>query len=207
MYFEIGKKEYISPGTIGGKIKRIREHLGLSQKQLGLRCGFSEATADVRIRQYESNKKVPRETALKKLCSALEIEEHALFDADLLPNNAMYHALFDIEDFHGLHPVQINGRYYLEFSGPTVISSRDIDLYEYHDFLKSWITKRNEYLSGPEDSEDTKYEKRKKYDLWRYEYPMNEARETSERLRMLRKKEQLEQELRELNDKLDSGHE
>ena len=95
MYFEIGKKEYISPGTIGGKIKRIREHLGLSQKQLGLRCGFSEATADVRIRQYESNKKVPRETALKKLCSALEIEEHALFDADLLPNNAMYHALFD----------------------------------------------------------------------------------------------------------------
>ena len=102
MYFEIGKKEYISPGTIGGKIKRIREHLGLSQKQLGLRCGFSEATADVRIRQYESNKKVPRETALKKLCSALEIEEHALFDADLLPNNAMYHALFDIEDFHGM---------------------------------------------------------------------------------------------------------
>ena len=62
--------------------------------------------------------------------------------------------------------------------------------------LPSLITKRNEYLSGPEDSEDTKYEKRKKYDLWRYEYPMNEARETSERLRMLRKKEQLEQELR-----------
>ena len=36
---------------------------------------------------------------------------------------------------------------------------------------------------------------------------MNEARETSERLRMLRKKEQLEQELRELNDKLNSGYE
>ena len=99
----------------------------------------------------------------------------------------MYHALFDIE--------------------PTVISSREIDLYEYHDFLKSWNTKRNEYLSGPEDSEDTKNDKRKKYDLWRYEYPMNEARETSERLRMLRKKKQLEQELRELNDKLNSGYE
>ena len=26
----------------------------------------------------------------------------------------MYHALFDIEDFHGLHPVQIDGRYYLD---------------------------------------------------------------------------------------------
>ena len=48
-------------------------------------------------------------------------------------------------------------------------------------------------------------EKRKKYDLWRYEYPMNEARDTHERLRMLRKKQQLEQELRELNDQLGSG--
>ena len=49
--------DYVSPGSIGGKIKRIREHLGLTQKQLGLRCGFSENTADVRIRQYESTKK------------------------------------------------------------------------------------------------------------------------------------------------------
>jgi hypothetical protein len=65
------------------------------------------------------------------------------------------------EDFHGFHPVQIDGHYYLEFSGPAVISSRNIDLYEYHNFLKSWITKRNEYLSGPEEREDTKYEKRK----------------------------------------------
>ena len=109
MFFDINRNEFISPGSIGGKIKRIREHLGLSQKQLGLRCGFSESTADVRIRQYESNKKVPREKALKTLCSALEIEEHALFDADLLPESAMYHALFDIEDFHGLHPVQLSG--------------------------------------------------------------------------------------------------
>ena len=202
MFIEIGKKDYISPGTIGGKIKRIREHLGLSQKQLGLRCGFSETTADVRIRQYESNKKVPRETALKKLCSALEVEEHALFDADLLPRDAMYHALFDIEDFHGLHPVQIDGQYYLEFSGPVLIGNREADPRDYLDFLKCWLAKREEYLASPDDDEETKREKRKQYDLWRYEYPMNEARETSERLRMLRKKEQLEQELRELNDKL-----
>ena len=205
MFIEIGKKDYVSPGSIGGKIKRIREHLGLSQKQLGLRCGFSENTADVRIRQYESNKKVPRETALKKLCSALEIEEHALFDADLLPRDAMYHALFDIEDFHGLHPVQIDGRYYLEFSGPVLIGNRETDPRDYLDFLKSWSAKREEYLPSPNDGEETKREKRKSYDLWRYEYPMNEARETDERLRMLRKKEQLEQELRELNDKLGSG--
>ena len=51
---------YISPGTIGGKIKRYRELRGWSQKELGIKCGFSASTADVRIAQYEKNKKIPR---------------------------------------------------------------------------------------------------------------------------------------------------
>ena len=202
--------DYVSPGSIGGKIKRIREHLGLTQKQLGLRCGFSESTADVRIRQYESNKKVPREKALKTLCYALEIEEHALFDADLLPNNAMYHALFDIEDFHGLHPVQIDGRYYLEFSGHVMIGDRELSPFENDEFLKKWAAKREECFpssedDAPEEDEETKREKRKQYDLWRYGYPLNKAEETSERIRMLQKRDQLKKELEEINKKLESG--
>ena len=202
--------DYVSPGSIGGKIKRIREHLGLTQKQLGLRCGFSENTADVRIRQYESNKKVPREKALKTLCYALEIEEHALSDADLLPNNAMYHALFDIEDFHGLHPVQIDGRYYLEFSGHVMIGDRELSPFENDEFLKKWAAKREECFpssedDAPEEDEETKREKRKQYDLWRYGYPLNNAEEASERIRMLQKRDQLKKELEEINKKLESG--
>ena len=203
----IGRRnEYISPGSIGGKIKRIREHLGLSQKQLGLRCGFSESTADVRIRQYESNKKVPREKALKTLCYALEIEEHALFDADLLPKNTMYHALFDIEDFHGLHPVKIDGRYYLEFSGQDMFGSRQLTPSEYDGFLKSWVAKREEYLSSLTydtlEDEEIKREKRKQYDLWRFEYPRNVAKETTQRLRLRAKKEKLEKELQAVMEEL-----
>ena len=202
--------DYVSPGSIGGKIKRIREHLGLTQKQLGQRCGFSENTADVRIRQYESNKKVPRETALKPLCYALEIEEPALFDADLLPNNAMYHALFDIEDFHGLHPVQIDGRYYLEFSGHVMNGDRELSPFENDEFLKKWAAKREECFpssedDAPEEDEETKREKRKQYDLWRYGYPLNNAEEASERIRMLQKRDQLKKELEEINKKLESG--
>ena len=202
--------DYVSPGSIGGKIKRIREHLGLTQKQLGLRCGFSENTADVRIRQYESNKKVPREKALKTLCYALEIEEHALFDADLLPNNAMYHALFDIEDFHGLHPVQIDGRYYLEFGGYVMYGDRELTPFENEEFLKRWAAKREECFPSSEDDvteedEEAKREKRKQYDLWRYGYPLNDAEETSERIRMLQKRDQLKKELDEINRKLESG--
>ena len=201
MFFEFSNNEYVSPVSIGGKVKRIREHLGLSQKQLGERCGFSEST-DVRIRQYESNKKIPREKALKTLCSALEIDESALFDADLLPTNMMYHALFDIEDCHGLHPVLVNEHYYLDCSGPTIIGNNEVLATIFQSFLKNWYEKRNECLPNRHDSEEIKKEKRKEYDLWRYQYPTNEAIETSERLHMLRKKEHLEQELREINEKL-----
>ena len=45
----------ISPGSIGGKIKKYRELRGWTQKELGIRCGFTESTADVRIAQYEIN--------------------------------------------------------------------------------------------------------------------------------------------------------
>lgn len=201
MHIGSGRNENVSPGSIGGKIKRIREHLGLSQKQLGLRCGFSESTADVRIRQYESNKKVPREKALKTLCYALEIEEHALFDADLLPENAMFHALFDIEDFHGLHPVKIDGRYYLEFSGPDLIHN-EVQSFSQDDFLKRWADRRGEYLPAQEDDEETKTGKRRQYDLWRYGYPVNDASETGEHIRLLQKRDRLEEELKEVNEKL-----
>ena len=121
----------------------------------------------------------------------------------------MYHALFDIEDFHGLHPVKIDGRYYLEFSGEDMFGNRQLTPSEYDGFLKSWAAKREEYLSSLTDDtledEEIKSERRKQYDLWRYGYPMNEAAEHSERIRMLQKRDQLTKELEEINRKLDSG--
>ncbi|MBR0380943.1 MAG: helix-turn-helix transcriptional regulator [Eubacterium sp.] len=202
MMFELSKDNFISPGSIGGKIKRIREHKGWTQKELGLRCGFSQSSADVRIRQYESNKKVPREKALKTLTEALGIEEHALFDADFLVMDDACHALFDIEDFHGLHPVEINGRYYLEFSGPTMLNPHGIREHEQDDFLKAWLRERKKWLPERRDTEEEKREKQKQYDLWRFEYPRNVTKETTQRLRLRAKKEKLEKELQAVMEEL-----
>lgn len=199
----IGDKDFISPGTIGAKIKKIREYRGLTQKILGIRCGFSEATADVRIGQYEKNKKTPREKALKTLCNALEIDESALFDADLLVENTAKHALFDIEDFHGLRPVKVNGRYYLEFSGTTILNQK-VQPYRQQDFLKTWLENLEKYTPADDDSEETKKQKRKEYDLWRYEYPLNEANQFSEKIRLHQEKERLEKKLQNINELLNS---
>lgn len=61
--------------TTGYKIKKYRKEKGLTQKELGLLCGFSVSTADVRIRQYENNDKVPREELLNTIAKALGVND------------------------------------------------------------------------------------------------------------------------------------
>ena len=45
---------------------------------------------------------------------------------------------------------------------------------ENYDFLKTWLEKLEKYTPDENDSEEAKKQKRKEYDLWRYEYPINE---------------------------------
>lgn len=198
---------FVSPGSIGGKIKKFREMRGWSQKELGIRCGFSPSTADVRIAQYEKNKKIPREKALKDLAAALGIEEYALFDADLVPYNRMYQALFDMEDFHGLHPVKKDSGYYLEFSGPTKLSPYGVMREDYRSFLEKWYEMRQKYMPNDGDSTEDRKSKAITYDLWRGEYPQNVARETSERMSDMMRMHRLQAEMDELNAKMKSKDE
>ena len=68
---ECKKENWVSPGSLGQKIKKIRMLRKYTQKELGVMCGFSFSSADVRIAQYEKNKKIPREKILKDMCNAL----------------------------------------------------------------------------------------------------------------------------------------
>ena len=110
---ECKKENWVSPGSLGQKIKKIRMLRKYTQKELGVMCGFSFSSADVRIAQYEKNKKIPREKILKDMCNALGVGEGALIHADMLSYQEMFYALFDMEDFHGLRPVKKEDGYYL----------------------------------------------------------------------------------------------
>lgn len=197
---------YVSPGSIGGKIKRYREMRGLTQKELGIMCGFTPSTADVRIAQYEKNKKLPREKVLKDMAAALGLEEHALYDADLYYSEQMYHILFDLEDFHGLHPVKGPHGYQLAFGGAT-IRKRELKKYEYDTFLEDWYNKRQECLPDETDSQETIDEKTKEYTLWRGEYPANVIQESSEHRDDISRMEHLQAEMDALNAKIKSDEE
>lgn len=192
----INSNNYISPGSLGAKIKRIRELRGLTQKELGIRCGYSSATADVRISQYEKNKKVPRKQALKDIAHALGVNENTFYDADFLPYLALYQLLFDLEDLHGLHPVEVNGKYYLEFSGNTYLPIKS-EVSSQFDFLRDWYKKRQEFEIDNSDSKETLQKKLNEYSLWKYEYPSNVIKEQSEQHRKKAKYEQLQIQLDE----------
>ena len=211
MAFDISKlfddESFVSPGSIGGKIKKYRELRGWSQKELGIRCGFSASSADVRIAQYEKNRKIPREKILKDIALALGLDEFALFDADLLPYHTMYHALFDIEDFHGLHPVKKPDGYYLEFSGATLLNPQGVLKSDYRSFLEEWYEARQRCMSTDTDTADERNARLKEYALWRGEYPQNIARETNERMLDEMKMHRLQAEMDVLNAKMKNDEE
>ena len=53
--------------TLGKKIRKYRILKSLTQKELGLAVGFSEATADSRIRKYESDIMKPKDSMRGKI--------------------------------------------------------------------------------------------------------------------------------------------
>lgn len=55
--------------TIGENIRRLRKEKGLTQKQLGERCGMKEAN----VRKYELNKGNPKIETIKRIASALGV--------------------------------------------------------------------------------------------------------------------------------------
>ena len=64
--------------TIGDTLKQARINAGLTQKQLGEKCGM----ADSAIRKYESGKIKPKIETLKKIAAALNVSVIDLADFD-----------------------------------------------------------------------------------------------------------------------------
>ena len=67
--------------TLGKRIKRIRTYRGMTQKELGIRLGYKESTADVRIAQYESDQRRPKTDTLYRMAEILEIHSFCLVKA------------------------------------------------------------------------------------------------------------------------------
>ncbi len=83
--------------TIGEKIKTARNLRGLTQKELGMKLGFDENSADVRIAQYESGTRTPKLELLSEIAAVLDVNINSLKNPSLENTETFIHLLFDLE--------------------------------------------------------------------------------------------------------------
>ncbi len=166
--------------AIGDRIKTIRKLRGLTQNQLGVLVGFNPKSADVRIAQYESGTRTPKDEMIDKLAYALGVSKESLTIPDKIDYEVgTMHILFALEDIYGLKISDIDGKLCLTLdifnrSAYSILGRFDVWHRELEKLEKGEITKEE-------------------YDLWRYRYPLVEAERLEARLRELRKSQKDEQ--------------
>ena len=82
---------------IGEKIKRVRLHRHMKQRELGELVGFTDGAAN-RIAQYESGFRVPKEDMVKKIADALHVKECALLEPDTGNLEGIMETLFWLDE-------------------------------------------------------------------------------------------------------------
>ena len=144
--------------TLGNKIRKYRQLRGLTQKELGLMAGFSEATADSRIRKYESDAMAPKTAIRQKLADALDVDLPALSDLDICSYEDVIQAMFQLEERFGMDIEKKDGRIYFSFRDDND-ENRTLNA-----FMNFWGDQKKIFLPDPQNATE---EQRKDYELWK----------------------------------------
>jgi transcriptional regulator with XRE-family HTH domain len=151
--------------AIGERIRFIRNLRGMTQKYLGMAVGFDEKTADVRMAQYESGTRTPKEKLVADLANALEVSPNALDVPEIDSFVGLMHTLFTLEDLYGLKINSISGELCL-----TLDKTKGTTYLSMFDMLSAWQMEAEKLKAGQATKEE--------YDAWRYNYPSVEAERT-----------------------------
>ena len=139
----------------GERIRFFRKRQNLTLRELGLRLGFSEHSADVRIAQYENQERVPRPGLLKRFAELFNVSTAALNVPDLSSSCGIMQLLFAMEDDHGLFIRDVDGQPAFFFDPDFSDNTRTLNL-----LITRWMVMRQLRDSGSISSEE--------YDDWRY---------------------------------------
>ena len=145
--------------AIGERIHFFCTLHGMTQKYLGTRLGFDEKSADVRIVQYESGTRSPKDNYLALLVDTLRVSPLALSVPNIDSYDDLIHTLFALKDIHGFKITNIDG----EIS----LSLKKFDNQSYPQLFDNF-TAWHEQASKLRESQISKEE----YDEWCYHYSM-----------------------------------
>ena len=145
--------------AIGERIHFFRNKRGMTQKYVGTQIGFDDRSADVRMAQYESETRIPKDNLIQALASLFDVRPDALKVPNIDTYVGLMHTLFAVEDKFGLKIEKDecgNPRLYLD----TVHVRGNMTLYN---MLKDWMDEAAALEAGEITQEE--------YDDWRYHYP------------------------------------
>ena len=143
--------------SVGNRIKKIRNMRGMTQKELGLAVGFDEKSADIRIAQYESGTRTPKEKIITNIANVLKINPKAIDRLDTENYMDLAHILFILEDIYGIKINSVDGELCL-----TLDKSNGSIYPTLFDILNTW-RQEAEKLKNGEITED-------EYNAWRYNF-------------------------------------
>lgn len=147
--------------SIGDRIKRVRNFRKMTMKELGMAVGFDESSADVRIAQYESNDRRPKEELLRKIAQALDVNYMALAE----PSTFLYSAsdiieiLFELDNKTTLKLFEVIDKD--EYPEERVAISTSYNILNM--FLQEWRVRKQELANGEITEEE--------YQEWKLNWP------------------------------------
>lgn len=148
--------------AIGKRIRFFRNRKGMTQKQLGELLGFLGKTSDVRMAQYESESRTPKQDLVKEMAHLLDVSPRAITVPEIDSYIGLMHTLFALEDMYGLKIGEIDGEVCLRLD-----KSAGTTYTTMFDMFHAW----QEQAARLEQGEITKEE----YDQWRYKYPESDT--------------------------------
>lgn len=148
--------------SIGMRIRYFRRKRRMTQKEIGMKVGFSERTADIRVAQYESDSRTPKQELLDAFARALDVSPRALHVPDIDSIYGVLHTFFVIEDFYGLTIEYDSGKGVMRVDPESSVSAFGLS-----GLIDSWAKEAEKFKAG----EITKEE----YDQWRYNYPVSDG--------------------------------
>ena len=159
--------------AIGERIRFFRNLKGMTQKFLGVKVGFPEKTADIRLAQYESGTRTPKSDLTEALANSLGVSTMALNVPDIDTDLGFMHTLFALEDIYGLKIDKLDDEICIRLDknrGTSYISMLEL--------FSAWQKEAEKYRNGEISKEE--------YDRWRYTYPEVEVQRTRDALDELR---------------------
>ena len=86
---------------LGKRIRLFRSRKGLKQKELGEMVGFMGKTSDVRIAQYETEARTPKDDLIKQLADIFGVTPRAITVPNIDSYLGLMHTFFALEDEYG----------------------------------------------------------------------------------------------------------